>query len=91
MVSLEKKIFAVTWTRRRRNFRVDDIVLLKQSDVPQNQWSMGRMIDIKNDRKGLVQSVTLKIGERAGNENSKCKLEQPIDNIVLLPKIENIK
>ena len=28
------------WTSRRRNFRVDDIVLLKRSDVPQNQWSM---------------------------------------------------
>ena len=34
------------WTSRRRNFRVDDIVLLKQSDVPQNQWSVGRVIDI---------------------------------------------
>ena len=79
------------WTRRKRNFRVDDIVLLKQSDVPQNQWSMGRTVDVKNDRKGLVQSVTLKIGEHAENKNSKCKLEQPIDNIILLPKSDNIK
>ena len=56
------------WTSKRRNFRVDDIVLLKQSDVPRNQWSMGRVIDVNNDRKGFVRSVTLKIGERAGNE-----------------------
>ena len=27
--------------------------------------------------------VTLKIGECAGNENSKCKVEQSIDKIVL--------
>ena len=36
-----------------------------------------------NDQKGLVQNVTLKIGECAGNENSKCKVEQSIDKIVL--------
>ena len=77
------------WTSKRRNFRVDDIVLLKQSDVPRNQWSMGRVIDVNNDRKGFVQSVTLKIGERAGNENSKHKLEQPIDKIVLLLESDN--
>ena len=34
------------WTSRRRNFRVDDIAMLKQSDVPRNQWSMGRVIDV---------------------------------------------
>ena len=77
------------WTSKRRNFRVDDIVLLKQSDIPRNQWSMGRVIDVNNDRKGLVRSVTLKIGERAGNENSKSKLEQPIDKIVLLLESDN--
>ena len=63
------------WRSRRRNVRVDDIVLLKKSDVPQNQWSMGRIIDVNNDQKGLVRRVTLKIGERAGSENSKRKLE----------------
>ena len=62
------------WTSRRRNFRVDDI-MSKQSYVPENQWSMGIIIDVNNDQKGLVRSVTLKIGERAGNESSKCKLE----------------
>ena len=34
------------WTSRRRNFRVDDIAMLKQSDVRRNQWSMGRVIDV---------------------------------------------
>ena len=63
------------WTSRRRNSRVDGIVLLKQFDVPQNQLSMGRIMDVNNDRKDLVRSVTLKIGECAGKENSKCKLE----------------
>ena len=50
---------------------------------------MGRVIDVNNDRKGLVRSVTLKIGEHAGNENSKRKLERPIDKIVLLLESDN--
>ena len=79
------------WTSRRRNFRVDGIVLLKQSDVPRNQWSMGRITDVNNDQKGLVRSVTSKIGERAGNENSKRKLERPIDKTVLLLESDNVK
>ena len=79
------------WTSRRRNFRVDRIVLLKQSDVPRNQWSMGRITDVNNDQKGLVRSATSKIGERAGDENSKRKLERPIDKIVLLLESDNVK
>ena len=69
---------------------VDDIVLLKQSDVPQNQWSMGRATEVHNDQKGLVRSVTLKIGEHAGNKNTKHKLERPIDKIVLLLGSDNV-
>ena len=45
---------------------------------------MGRITDVNNNQNGLVWSVTLKIGERAGNENSKRKLEWPTDKIVLL-------
>ena len=44
------------------------------------QWQWGESF---NDQEGLVQNVTLKIGECAGNENSKCKVEQSIDKIVL--------
>ena len=51
---------------------------------------MWRVIDINNAQKGLVRSVTLKIGEPAGNENSKRKLERPIDKIVLLLEIDNV-
>ena len=51
------------------------------------QWQWGESF---NDQKGLVQNVTLKIGECAGNENSKCKLEQPIDKIVLSLESDNV-
>ena len=51
----------------------------------------GGIIYVNNVQKGLVWSVTLKIGEHAGNGNSKCKLEQPIDKIVLFFKRDNVK
>ena len=78
------------WTSRRRNFRVDDIVPLKQSDFPRNEWSMGKVIDVNNNQKGLLRNVTLKIVERAGDENSKRKLERPIDKTVLLLESGNV-
>ena len=46
---------------------------------------MGRITDVNNDQKGLVH------GEHAGNENSRCKLEQPIDKIVLLIESNHVK
>ena len=52
---------------------------------------MGKITDVNNDQKGLVRSVTSKIGERAGNENSKRKLERPIDKIVLFLESDNVK
>ena len=78
------------WTSRRRNFRVDDIVPLKQSDFPRNEWSMGKVIDVNNNQKGLLRNVTLKIVERAEDENSKRKLERPIDKTVLLLESGNV-
>ena len=51
----------------------------------------GGIIYVNNVQKGLVWSVTLKIGEHVGNGNSKCKLGQPIDKIVLLFKSDNVK
>ena len=45
---------------------------------------MARIIDPTSDKKGLVGSVLLRMGERSGNENSKRKLERTIDKTVLI-------
>ena len=51
---------------------------------------MGKVIDVNNNQKGLLRNVTLKIVERAGDENSKRKLERPIDKTVLLLESGNV-
>ena len=44
---------------------------------------MARII-VNSDKKGLVRSVLLRMGERSGNDNSKRELERPIVKIVLI-------
>ena len=46
-------------------------------------WPMARII-VNSDKKGLVRSVLLRMGERSGNDNSKRELERPIVKIVLI-------
>ena len=73
----KKEVFTVTsrrskLTSRKRSFRINDIALLKQSNASRNQWS----IEVNNDQKGLVWSVTLKTSKRARNVNSKRNFDK---------------
>ena len=45
---------------------------------------MARITDVNSDKKGLVCSVLLCMGEQSGNENSKRELERPIGKIMLI-------
>ena len=71
------------WNKVRRNFMVDDIVLLKEDGVKRNNWPMGRVIQVFPDDKGLVRSVQLKTAY--SNE----LFSRPINKIVLL--VESVK
>ena len=46
------------WTTKKRNFRIIDIVLLKE-DAPRNQWPLCKIIKTNPDDQGTVRSVTL--------------------------------
>ena len=72
------------WEGKRRNFKIGDIVAVYQNNVSRNHWPMARIIDLNSDKKRLVRSALLRMGERSGNENSKRELERPIDKIVLI-------
>lgn len=65
------------WNKKRRNFAVDDIVLVLDYKKPCNSWPLGRILEVyANSRDGLVHSVKLK--------TSTSELVQPINKIVLL-------
>ena len=46
------------WTTKNRNFRIIDIVLLKE-DAPRNRWPLCKIIKTNPDDQGTVRSVTL--------------------------------
>lgn len=66
------------WTKRTRNFQVDDVVLMKDEDSSRrNEWPMGIITNVKTDEKDTVRSVTLRTTK---NE----KVVRPINKLVML-------
>jgi hypothetical protein len=66
------------WGSVRRNFRINDIVLIKDDTVTRSQWPMGRVMHVSSDDNGLVRSVQLRVAY------SKDLVTRPITKIVLL-------
>ena len=67
------------WTEKKRNFEINDVVLIKDEDLPRNQWSLARITKIFPDEKdGLDRKVQLYA------PTSKSELQRPIHKLVLL-------
>ena len=65
------------WIRPRRNFKIRDVVLLKENQSPRNRWPMAKVVDTYPDDQGQVRSVTVL---RSNGSN----LERPVNKLVLL-------
>lgn len=48
------------WNRREENLKEGDVVLIKEDNVPPNNWPMARVIEAIADSEGLVRTVRLK-------------------------------
>ena len=70
------------WHEKKRNFLVGDIVLVKNEDLPRNQWKMGRIMEAITNKDGLVRVVNVRL--------TPCGtvLQRPITKIVLLIGID---
>ena len=71
------------WNTIRRNFEVDDIVLVKDDTVTRNSWPMGRIIETLPGTDNLVRTVKIRVA------NSKTPVTRPISKIVLLVEADN--
>lgn len=67
------------WHGVRRNIKEGDIVLVKDVDLPRNQWPLGGVIESNPDEDGLVRRVKVKLQSGI--------LERTVHKLVLL--IEN--
>ena len=67
------------WNDKSKNIQKDDIVLVKDENLPRNQWPLGRVVEtFKDDQDGLVRQVQLYI------PTSKSELRRPIHKLCLL-------
>ena len=66
------------WSNPKRNFAINDIVLVKDEDLKRNQWPLAIITNVYTDDDGLVRSVDLR------TEKCKTSLKRPIQKLVLL-------
>ncbi|XP_070547952.1 uncharacterized protein [Ptychodera flava] len=69
------------WTVPRRNLKVDDIVIIKQDNMPRNCWRLGRVSKVYPGEDGYVRKVQL--------TTATSTLDRPIHKLVLLCTAEN--
>ena len=59
------------WTNARRNFNINDVVVIVDETAPRNSWPLGRVVKTLPGPKGLVRSVLVKTKTNT--------LQRPID------------
>lgn len=74
-------IHSPKWTQVRRNFQVNDLVIIKEDNLPPTKWKLGRIIQILTGGDGLVRSVKLK--------TATGYLNRPIVKLALLVENES--
>ena len=67
------------WVRPQRNAAIGDVVLIVDN-VPRNVWTMGRIVSIQHDDKGLVRTASVKTKSNT--------LRRPINKLCLLLEAE---
>lgn len=68
---------------------MNDIVIIKDDNLPRNQWQLGRVIETVQSSDGLVRRVKVQVGERKPHKKQDFPtkpsvIERPIKKLVLL-------
>ncbi len=63
------------WLQPKRNVQVGDVVTLVEN-TPRNAWSMGKVLSVHHDNKGLVRKVMVR--------TRGLTLQRPVDKLILL-------
>ena len=69
--------------------RAKEEVMMKDKDLPRNEWRLGRVLEAIANQDGLVRKVKIQLGDRNLNHKGEhiCKpsvVERPIQKLVLL-------
>ena len=76
------------WTRPRRDLCVDDVVLIKDENLPRNRWQLVRVATTNQSADGRVRTVKLALASPIDNRGRRLGdvkyLERPVQRLVLL-------
>ena len=77
------------WHRSNYTYKVGDLVILTDQNLPRNQWSLGKITAVYPDIKGVVRVVKIKVAkyknEKSPNAKFGCvELERPTSKIILI-------
>ena len=76
------------WNREVPNVKIDDVVIVKDYTLPRNHWSLGKVVEVMPDDKGLVRKVKLMMPTKLNNKGQRIEpvkyLERPIHNLIVL-------
>ena len=81
------------WNNPQRNLQMNDIVIVKDDNLPRNRWKLGRIEEVYLDNDGLVRKVKLRISDpNLDNQGKRVNditfVERPIHKLVLLVEAE---
>ncbi|XP_063740237.1 uncharacterized protein LOC134864868 [Eleginops maclovinus] len=77
------------WHVPRRNVKVGDVVIVKEDNVPRNEWRLARVVEARQEDDGLVRKVKIqiaqsKLGKRGERLTQPTFLERPVQKLVVL-------
>ena len=72
------------WNTVKRNCKIGDVVLLKETSTERNRWPMARIAETYADKNGIVRSVKLKLGSSNKVDKSVRYLQRPVNKLVML-------
>ena len=82
------------WHKERDVPQPGDLVLLTDQSLPRNQWSLGRVIDLIKDRKGIARIADVRVAKIRGEIRTGAKsavVRRPISKLILLLASETLK
>ena len=77
------------WMRTVRSIEVDDVVIIKDDNLPRNQWQLARVVQTYPSDDGLVRKAKLVVADssldrRGSRTRPPLFLDRPIQKLVLL-------
>lgn len=77
------------WHVPRRNVQVGDVVIVKDDNIPRNEWKLARVVETRADGDGFVRKVKIQIeqsnlGKKGERITQLSLLERPVKKLVVL-------